>query len=328
MTGTPQPGTQRPRRPRPDQPLRARWDPVGDDGPSGPENADRRERSAVSRFIGAYGWRAYAIPVLAILTVVLLVMTVRNGDAAPAESTTAGDDVRNTHVQDETTPIGAPTGPIQEAALPGGALPDGGAFTKTGERVYRTVRGTGPKIGTGSQVYTYSVEVERGISSQEYGGDAAFAKLVDATLANPKSWIGDGKVSFRRVDSGEPDLRISLTSTDTARELCGYQIKLETSCYYPPDARVVLNEARWVRGAMAFEGDDLTYRQYLINHETGHGIGYEKHQPCKQNGALAPIMMQQTFGTANSQIMALDPEMKDVDRSLVCKPNAWPYPTK
>ncbi len=265
---------------------------------------------------------------LAILTVVLLVLTVRNGDQPTAETTAAGDDVRNTHVQEETTPIGAPTGDIQEEALPAGALPDGGAYTRKGEKVYRTVRGTGEKLGTGNQVYTYSVEVERGIDTQQYGGDRTFAKLVDATLANPKSWIGDGKVSFRRVDSGEPDLRISLSSTDTARELCGYQIKLETSCYYPPDARVVLNEARWVRGAQAFEGDDLTYRQYLINHEVGHGIGYEKHQPCKQNGALAPIMMQQTFGTANSQIMALDPEMKDVDRSLVCKPNAWPYPTK
>ena len=301
---------------------------MGDDGAPRSDTGEPAAGSAISRFISTYGWRAYAIPVLAVLTVVLLVVTVQNDGASTTETQTAGDDVRNTHVQEETTPIGAPTGEIKEEALPAGGLPDGGAFTKTGERVYRTVRGTSPKIGAGKQVYTYSVEVERGIKSQEYGGDSSFAKLVEATLGNPKSWIGDGKVSFRRIDSGEPDLRISLSSTDTARELCGYQIKLETSCFYPPDGRVVLNEARWVRGAMAFEGDDLTYRQYLINHEVGHGIGYEKHQPCKQNGALAPIMMQQTFGTANSQIMALDPEMKDVDRSLVCRPNAWPYPTK
>lgn len=289
---------------------------------------ERRKRSALGRFVSAYGWRAYAIPVLVVLTVVLLVMTVRNGDTSTAETTTAGDDVRNTHVKDETTPIGAPTGDIQEAALPAGALPAGSPFTQKGQQSYRTVAGTGKKIGTGSQVYTYSIEVERGINPQDFGGDRSFAKLVDTTLANEKSWIGDGKVAFRRVDSGEPDLRISLTTPQTARTLCGYQIKLETSCYYPPDARVVLNEARWVRGALAFEGDDLTYRQYLINHEVGHGIGYEKHQPCKENGALAPIMMQQSFGTANAQIMALDPEMKDVDRSLVCRPNAWPYPAK
>ena len=38
---------------------------------------------------------------------------------------------------------------------------------------------------------------------------------------------------------------------------------------------MVLNEARWIRGAQSFEGDDLFYRQYLINPEVGHGIGYE-----------------------------------------------------
>ncbi|AUH68257.1 MULTISPECIES: DUF3152 domain-containing protein [Gordonia] len=326
MTGTPDNGAQRPRRPRPDQPLRARWDPISDSGRSRSERVERRKRSTLGRFVNTYGWRAYAIPVLAVLTVVLLVMTVRNdGDTAVDKTAATGDDVRNTHVQDETTPIGAPTGQIQEAALPAGALPGGGPFTRKGDEVYRVVRGTGDKLGTAKQVYTYTVEAEKGLSPQDYGGDQAFAKLVDTTLANKKSWIGDGRVSFRRIDTGEPDLRISLTSTDTARELCGYQIKLETSCFYPPDKRVVINEARWVRGAQAFQGDDLTYRQYLINHETGHGIGYEKHQPCKENGALAPIMMQQTFGTANAQIMALDPDM-EADRTLVCKPNAWPFP--
>ncbi|EGD55239.1 DUF3152 domain-containing protein [Gordonia neofelifaecis] len=327
MTGTPEHGAQRPRRPRPDQPLRARWDPIADSGRARSERVERRKRSAVGRFVSTYGWRAYAIPVLAVLTVVLLVMTVRGGgDTSADESATTGDDVRNTNVQDETTPIGAPTGQIQEAALPAGALPAGGPYTRKGDQTYRVVRGTGAKVGTAKQVYTYTVETERGLTPQDYGGDQAFAKLVDTTLSNKKSWIGDGRVAFRRIDAGEPDLRISLSSTDTARELCGYQIKLETSCFYPPDKRVVINEARWVRGAQAFEGDDLTYRQYLINHETGHGIGYEKHQPCKENGALAPIMMQQTFGTANAQIMALDPEMQ-ADRSLVCRPNAWPFPT-
>ena len=320
MTGRPEAGAQRPRRPRPDQPLRAWWDPIADEPAeqSGPKNA-------LARFAQSYGWRAYAIPVLAVLTVVLLVVTIRDAGASASDDTAAPTDARNAKVTEETRPIGAPTGPIQEAALPAGSLPSGGPFTVNGEKVYRTLPGTGPRIGTGAQEYTYSVEVERGIDPAQYGGDRTFAKIVDATLANPRSWIGDGKVSFRRVDRGEPDLRIALSSTGTARELCGYQIKLESSCFYPPDHRVVVNQARWVRGATAFGGDDLTYRQYLVNHEVGHGIGYEHHRPCLKNGDLAPIMMQQTFGTANSEIMALDPDMK-ADRSLVCRPNAWPFP--
>ena len=91
----------------------------------------------------------------------------------------------------------------------------------------------------------------------------------------------------------------------TVREGCGYDIPLESSCYNPaygPDAqpRVFVNEARWVRGAVPFQGDIGSYRQYLINHEVGHAIGYQRHEPCAENGALAPVMMQQTFSTNNN----------------------------
>lgn len=324
MTGTPSPGPSRPRRPRPDQPLRARWDPIADSA----EGSQERSRGPVGRFLHTYGWRAYAIAVLAVLTVALLVVTLTDDGQRDTQAQTPIDPrARNVDVAKETTPIGAPSTDIAAAALPAGELPAGGPFTKKGERVFHVVPGTTDKTGSGDEVYTYTVEIEDGLKPQDFGGDRAFGKLVDATLANPKSWIGGDKVAFRRIDKGEPDLRISLTSTDTSRELCGYQIKLETSCFYPPDVRVVLNEARWVRGARAFEGDDLTYRQYLINHEVGHGIGYEKHLPCEKEGALAPVMMQQTFGTANSEIMALDPDMK-ANRTFTCRPNAWPYPDK
>lgn len=324
MTGTLPTGPSRPRRPRPDQPLRARWDPIGDRA----ETAAERSRGPIGRFVHSYGWRAYAIVLLAVLTVALLVVTVTDqGSTDDGSGARIDPRERNVDVANETTAIGAPTEQIAAAALPAGTLPDGGPFTTKGERVFHSVPGTTDKLGTGDEVYTYTVEVEDGLNQSDFGGDRTFAKLVDTTLANKKSWMGGGKVAFRRIDSGEPDLRISLTSTDTARELCGYQIKLEASCFYPPDGRVVLNEARWVRGALAFAGDDLAYRQYMINHEVGHGIGYEHHLPCEQNGGLAPIMMQQSFGTANSEIMALDPDMQ-ANRTYVCRANAWPYPDK
>ncbi|MGW0037602.1 DUF3152 domain-containing protein [Gordonia sp. NPDC003376] len=326
-----------PRRPRPlpDQPLRARWDPTDEVGRArgdrdrespGADDADEPQPNALRRFVATYGWRAYAIPVLVVLTVILLVFTIRDSDNDGGAPEVAPDpSARNAQVTEETTPIGAPTGQIQEAQLTAGALPAGGAFTANGKKTFHVVPGTTGQVGTGGQAYTYTVEVEDGLNGQDFAGDRSFAKMVDTTLANGRSWIGDGKVSFRRIDRGEPDLRISLGSTGTTRELCGYQIKLETSCFYPPDKRVTLNEARWVRGAMSYEGDDVAYRQYLVNHEVGHGIGYERHVPCPANGALAPIMMQQSFGTANAQILALDPDM-NADPAFVCKPNPWPFP--
>ncbi|MGV9711771.1 DUF3152 domain-containing protein [Gordonia sp. NPDC003424] len=320
-------------RPRPDQPLRARWDPTDDNGrPRVDRDAqpERKKRSALGRFVSTYGWRAYAIPVLVVLTIVLIAMTIRGGnDSAfvPAADVKPDSETRNTDVSKETKPIGAPSVAVQAASLPAGTLPAGGPYTQEGKEVYHVVPGTTKQVGTGKQVYTYTVEVENGLASTDFGSDRTFAKMVDATLANPRSWIGGGQVAFRRIDSGEPDLRITLASPHTARELCGYQIQLETSCFYPPEERVTLNEARWVRGAQSYQGDDLLYRQYLINHETGHGIGYEHHEPCKADGALAPVMMQQSFGVANSQIMALDPDMQ-ANAAYVCKPNPWPFPSK
>lgn len=317
-------------RPRPDQPLRARWDPTESGSRVRLEREDRHRPNGFRRLIANYGWRVYAIPVLLAITVALIVVTVRGEGAVTdtAADVTPDNAVRNTEITNETAPVGAPTEVIQQAALPAGALPAGGPYTTEGDKVYRVVPGTAGRVGgPDAQEYTYTVEVEEGVDPADFGGDGAFARLVEATLANPRSWIGGGEVAFRRIDSGTPDLRISMTSTDTARELCGYQIELETSCFYPPapHQRVVLNEARWVRGAISYQGDDLLYRQYLINHEVGHGIGYEAHEACPADGALAPVMMQQTFGTANSDVMALDPYLQ-ANRTLVCQPNPWPFP--
>ncbi|MFT4200415.1 MAG: DUF3152 domain-containing protein [Gordonia sp. (in: high G+C Gram-positive bacteria)] len=305
-------------RPDPGQPLSATWDPPAETAHDDPGAAG---------FIATYGWRAYAIPVLAVLTVVLLVMTLRGGKADGAADEASPDGGRNTAIVKESAPVGAPTVQVAASDLPVGALPSGGHFTRDGRKTFHVVpTKTSKKVGRGAQEYTYTVEVEDGLVATDFSGDGAFASMVDATLANRHSWIGGGKVSFRRVGPGSsPNLRISLTSTNTARELCGYQLKLESSCYYPPTNQVLLNEARWVRGAISFDGDIHSYRQYQINHEVGHGIGYAQHEPCKQNGALAPIMMQQSFGVNNKDIMALDPQM-NANPALKCKPNPWPFP--
>jgi hypothetical protein len=115
----------------------------------------------------------------------------------------------------------------------------------------------------------------------------------------------------------------------TVREGCGYDIQLETSCYNPAYAdnqpRVFINEARWVRGAVPFQGDIGSYRQYQINHEVGHAMGYQRHEGCSDDGGLAPIMMQQTFSTNDNDAARFDPESVKPD-GKTCRFNPWPYP--
>ncbi|MFF3574907.1 DUF3152 domain-containing protein [Nocardia jiangxiensis] len=323
------------------QPLQARWDPTNspdhnshewepDDvrgGASAPGRAKKSKRAAARRFVSTYGWRAYALPVLIVVTILVVVNAVRDsGNSGGSGVPGVG---RLSPRSDRGGIIGVPPkGDGKFAAdLPTGALPAGGSFTEAGTGNWHIVSGTSAKVGTAQEhLFTYTVEIENGVDTAGYGGDESVAHMVDATLSNPKSWIQDTRFGFRRIDAGEPDFRISVTSRKTTEADCGFDIPIDSSCYNSDLGRVVLSEVRWVRGAPAFEGDIGSYRQYQINHEVGHAIGYHEHQPCAVDGGLAPVMMQQTFGTRNDDIAALDPQGVVPKDGKKCRFNPWPYP--
>ena len=106
------------------------------------------------------------------------------------------------------------------------------------------------------------------------------------------------------------------------------QIGTETSCRtrITGEDTVLLNESRWVRGAVPFQGDLGSYRQYLINHEVGHAVGFAEHVPCPEPNALAPVMMQQTLSMNNAQLHQMSPDDNYPDNPDTCRPNPWPYP--
>ena len=317
------------------EPLRAQRDPLAEAGRARAER-DRprqwRKQTWLGRFVTTYGWRAYALPVLMALTVLVVYQTVTG--------TTSVKQAKSESIQGPPA-IGAVGTAILDAPprglavfdgnLPAGTLPEGGPFTEAGDKFWHVVPGTTSQVGQGTaKVFRYTVEIENGLDPTMYGGDNAFAQMVDLTLANPKGWTHNPQFAFIRIDAGKPDFRISLVSPVTVREGCGYEFRLETSCYNPVygadrQARVFINEARWIRGAVPFEGDVGSYRQYVINHEVGHAIGYVRHEPCDKQGALAPVMMQQTFSTSNDDGAKFDPEFVKAD-GKTCRFNPWPYP--
>jgi hypothetical protein len=274
--------------------------------------------------VSAYGWRVYALPVLLVLTV-LAVLDASGSPVASVAGQTGGafDDTPG----DVAVPVplipNPGGGPGFAAAKASAELPGGGPFAVQGAGIWRLVPGAGAPFGTG-RLFTYTIEVEDGVVLE--GGPEGFATTVDNTLNNPKSWIGSGRYQFQRIDDSEAaDLRISLASQLTTREICGFRIPFDASCWKSDDRRVVINVARWVRGAVAFQGNVVQYDQYVVNHEVGHGLGFQ-HTPCDKTGELAPVMMQQTWGVSNDYLAALGTDRVPAN-GQVCAPNAWPFPT-
>jgi len=296
--GTPVRGPQRPSAARPG-PVRA------------------QQLSPWRSFVHRYGWRAYALPLLVIITVLASFTTnsknVRNaisgnptGDSTDRDAAGAPPTAESiTQLKVDTPGAGAVS-----TQLPALQLPPGPAYTEKGAGTFATIPGTSKVIGKGARLFRFSIEVENGITGVDLN---QFASIVMSSLGNPQSWTAGGTQSLQRVDSGPVDFHVTLVSSMTVRTLCGYDIPVETSCYAAnQNNRVVLNVARWVRGAKLYSSDLATYRVYAVNHEVGHALGHNHSHECLKNG-LAPVMMQQTIGakTASGQI---------------CAANPWPYP--
>jgi hypothetical protein len=280
---------------------------------------------SVREFVRRYGWRAYALPVLLVVTLVAL-LTVRNSPTAKPDANAAGNDHNaagagsgsSAPVAPQTIPLKSDSskGTVYDRALKVGELPRGGPYTKAGDGTFRVLKGRTKIVGKTGRLFRYDIEVENGITGVD---TAAYATLVDKTLDDPRSWSGHG-VRLERVSSGAIDFHVTLTSAMTVRKYCGYDVPVETSCYAAAGStagltvnRVVLNVARWVRGASPYVGDLAAYRVYMINHEDGHAMGHEHAHQCLPGG-LAPVMMQQTYG------------LKSAVTGQNCGANPWPYP--
>lgn len=135
------------------------------------------------------------------------------------------------------------------------------------------------------------------------------ARIVSQTLGDPRGWQTENRVRFRAVGpaavrDGEVDITIVIASPTQTDALCKpLRTNGQVSCFNLRKA--VLNSARWMLGVQSYGTELAAYRQYMVNHEVGHGL-YHGHVECTGKGALAPIMLQQTKGLDG------------------CRPNAWP----
>ena len=183
--------------------------------------------------------------------------------------------------------------------------------TLTGTGKFETVPGSAKAPGKGTK-HRYRIDVEKGL-----GLDVQlFARAVQETLNDDRSWAHDGDMTFERISEGEPDFVITLASPGTTGKWCEKSgldtMEDNVSCDSAATERVMINAYRWAQGSATFGPDKLfSYRQMLINHEVGHRLGHN-HESCRTKGALAPVMQQQT-------------KTLDLD-GIECRPNPWVYP--
>lgn len=119
--------------------------------------------------------------------------------------------------------------------------------------------------------------------------------LLFLILNNDTGWKNITEKQFQLTSVEESDYVYIFASPEKTDEICA---PIETNSIYScrKEQNIVLNFFRWKNGAVDFKNDMETYRIYLINHETGHILGWG-HVGCPKEGAIAPVMMQQSKGT-------------------------------
>ena len=119
--------------------------------------------------------------------------------------------------------------------------------------------------------------------------------LLFLILNNEKGWTNVTGKGFQLTSIEDSDFVFIFATPEKTDELC---YPLETNGIYScrNETEIIINNFRWKEGAVDFGRDIETYRLYLINHETGHLLGWQ-HKECPKEGAIAPVMMQQSKGT-------------------------------
>ena len=159
------------------------------------------------------------------------------------------------------------------------------------------------RASAGPLVITYEVRGRGNVSSLE-----DLSATTASVYADPRGWSLGGSIRFEQVDHGGA-FTLWLAS-DGLMSTFGGACGREWSCRN--GRNVVVNEDRWLGMSdswLAALAPRETYRQMVLNHETGHWLGFG-HSSCPGAGAPAPVMQQQSMTLG------------------ACVPNSWPLPSE
>ncbi|WP_353950623.1 DUF3152 domain-containing protein [Knoellia sp. S7-12] len=179
------------------------------------------------------------------------------------------------------------------------ATPDGGATPAPQSGTGKVLSVALPTIAAPQLNPNRTVRVGLEVESGAGVNAAQAAAIVSSTLGDKRGWQTRDQVRFRAVSpaavaAGDVDITIVLASPDLTDKLCApLRTRGQVSCFNL--RKVVLNVRRWTEGVPGYGTNLAAYREYMVNHEIGHGL-YHGHVECPRKGAPAPIMLQQSKG--------------------------------
>ncbi len=165
-------------------------------------------------------------------------------------------------------------------------------------------------IGVPDITYTYEV---RGLGNASDLGP--FAAAAAETYADGRGWSLGGTIAFRQVPAGG-DFTLWLSA---AGNLPGFGSGCSAAWSCRVGRNVIVNESRWLGASDAWNaaaGSLRDYRHMVINHETGHWLGFG-HSNCGGAGQPAPVMQQQSISLQGCRFnpWPLDWEREQVARA-------------
>ncbi|HET8681615.1 MAG TPA: DUF3152 domain-containing protein, partial [Micromonosporaceae bacterium] len=259
--------------------------------PYPPEGAARKRPQANHAHLARRGrrrrWRVFVALFLVVLVLVGADLVRRGAGVSLGRQTAAAPTLAAqpavTAATASPTPTPSPT-PARPTASPRPVLTAAGYYPRSGPGTWVYATTLGPVLGTAGTLRRFRVAIESNVAEDMAG----FTATLDRTLGDPRSWTGGRTLRLQRVPQGAAaEFTIYLATGETARQVCaagGVDIRVGgvpyTSCRTA--GRVILNLTRWMSSVHEFVGRGVpleVYRQYLVNHEVGHQLGYN-HELC------------------------------------------------
>lgn len=238
-------------------------------------------------------WSGLVIVVACVVLIVSIPVWVSHFQHLAAQQ-----DQRTQTAPQSAAPSGAPVDVPPATPLPSHEdSPDAPAaappivIPEAGKGATRTAHFTRPDPQRNGRAIRVRVDVENELPFDPED----IARQAADTLQDQRSWTGRGAgVHFDFVGDAPADFTIHLlTPASVDRNCLPLRTGGEVSCQN--GQAIHLNAKRWAYAVPDYRGDIPLYRQYLVNHETGHFLGHG-HVGCPAPGRPAPVMMQQTKG--------------------------------